>query len=150
MGEETEASGGKNAKSHMIAKGSGLWGHLYSGIFGGSNGAAAGTGDGEALGVPSYPAMSPLSNFCCCLKSHQRQARSLASPFLTPGKGSFCGEHCTGHGPSPGPASSALLFQCPHPQPHALACGPSNPASPCLVPTTNGPPIIYPTTHLLA
>ena len=79
-GEETEASEGKNAKSHMIAKGSGLWGRLYSGIFGGSNGAAAGTGDGEALGVPSYPAMSPLSNFCCCLKSHQRQARSLASP----------------------------------------------------------------------
>lgn len=46
----------------MIAKGSGLWGRLYPAIFGGRNGAAAGTCDGEALGAPSYPAMSPSSN----------------------------------------------------------------------------------------
>ena len=132
----------------MIAKGSGLWGWLYPGIFGGRNGAAAGTRDGEALGAPSYPAMSPSSNLLLPEIPPEAGPQPGHSGFWHLGKGGLCGEHCLGHRPSPGPASSA--FSGPHPWPHVLAWGPSNPDSPCLVPTTNSPRITYPATHLSA
>ena len=93
-----------------------------------------------------YPAISPSSNLLLPEIPPEAGPQPGHSGFWHLGKGGFCGEHCLGHRPSPGPASSA--FSGPHPWSHVLAWGPSNPDSPCLVPTTNSPRITHPTTHL--